>query len=279
MSRRAAAQSGFSLVELMVAMTIGLLITMVIAEMFVGNKRTHTVQDENARMQENARFALSLLSRQIRIAGFKRSECASGTCFFDAGNPMITGQNDVDLHTSDRVSVQAFGSDNAAGAAADNSVVDCLGNGVRQDARVNDTYYIAADAANNNEPTLYCLRAGDAAGSPLIPGVESMQILYGEDSNTADGLKAADRYLPAGNAALQWDRVVSVRISMVLRSGEAASPSIVSRKYNHFGQQYAPADNAPVGDPGAVFNSAGTQLDFKLRRIFQTTIALRNRVN
>ena len=279
MIRRAAGQAGFSLVELMVAMTIGLVITMVIAEMFVGNKRTYTVQDENARMQENARFALSLLTRQIRMAGFKRSECASGTCFFDAANPVITGQNDVDLNSSDRLSVQTFGSDNAAGAATDNSVVDCLGNGARQTQRVNDTFYVAADAANSNEPTLFCIRAGDATGSALVPGVESMQILYGEDSDTADGLKAADRYLRADDPSLQWDRVVSVRISMVFRSGEAASPSIDSRKYNHFGSQYSPGDAAPAGDAGAVFNSAGAALDFKLRRIFQTTIALRNRVN
>jgi type IV pilus assembly protein PilW len=275
----ASAQRGFSLVELMVAMAIGLIMTLVIAEMFVGNKRTYTVQDENARLQENARFAFSLLSRQIRIAGFKRSECAGAVCFFDVANPVITGQNDVDLNNSDRISVQAFGSDNAVGAAADNSVVDCLGNGARQTQRVNDTYYVAADAANDNEPTLFCLRAGDAAGTALVPGVESMQILYGEDFNTIDGLKSADRYLPAGDPNLQWDRVVSMRISMVLRSGLGATPMIDSRKYSHFGSQYSPGDAAPAGDSGAVFNSAGAALDFRLRRIFQTTIALRNRVN
>ncbi len=275
------AQTGFSLVELMVAMTIGLVIMMVISQLFVGNQRTYTVQDENARIQENGRFALAMLDRQIRMAAFKRSECAALNCFFDTGaNAALAGTNDGDTNSSDRIQVQFFGSDNNAGTATDNSVIDCLGNSKRMTERVNDSFLIAPDPANNNEPTLFCLRAGDVApGTPLVAGVESMQILYGEDSNQADGMKSADRYLPVGNVNLQMDRVVSVRISMLLRSNTGANTSIDVRKYNHFGSQYAPSDVPPTGDLGSVFNAAGANLDTRLRRIFQTTIALRNRTN
>lgn len=276
------AQPGFSLVELMIAMTIGLVIALVIGELFVANQRTYTVQDENARVQENARFALAMLSRQVRMAGFRRSECnAAAVCFFDSGaNAVIAGSNDGDTNSSDRIQIQFFGSDNTAGTASDNSVADCLGNSKRMSERVNDTFLIAPNPANSNEPTLYCQRAGDAApGTPLVAGVESMQILYGEDSNQADAAKTADRYLPAGNPSLDMTRVVSVRISMLFRSNTGANTAVDTRKYNHFGSQYAPGDVAPAGDLGAVFNAAGANLDTRLRRIFQTTIALRNRTN
>ena len=274
-------QPGFSLVELMVAMTIGLIITMVIGQLFVGNQRTYTVLYENARIQENARFAVAMLDREIRMAGFKRSECAVVDCFFDSGaNAALAGANDGGTNLSDSIQVQFFGSDNTAATATDNSVVDCLGNSKRMTERVNDTFLIAPDPANGNEPTLFCQRAGDLApGTALVSGVESMEILYGEDSNQADAMKSADRYLPQGDPSLQMDRVVSVRISLLLRSQPGAAPSIDARKYNHFGSQYASGAVPPAGDLGSVFNAAGANLDTRLRRIFQTTIALRNRTN
>jgi len=47
----------------------------------------------------------------------------------------------------------------------------------------------------------------------LVEGVESMQILYGEDTN---GNGTANRYLAAGVAGLNMSRVISVRIDITL---------------------------------------------------------------
>lgn len=65
--RRAAA--GFSLVELMVAMVIGLVITFAVVQIFTTSRTTYQTDEGLARVQENGRFAIEFLSREIRQAG------------------------------------------------------------------------------------------------------------------------------------------------------------------------------------------------------------------
>jgi len=61
---------GFSLVELMVALTIGLLIIAAIGRIFFSSRSTYQTDEGLARLQENARFALDSLQRDIRLAGY-----------------------------------------------------------------------------------------------------------------------------------------------------------------------------------------------------------------
>lgn len=63
------AQRGISLVELMVAMTLGLLLVLGVTQMLLGNKQSFLMQQQLASMQENARFILARMSRDIRQAG------------------------------------------------------------------------------------------------------------------------------------------------------------------------------------------------------------------
>ncbi len=61
---------GFSMVELMVAMLIGLMILASVSVVLVNSKRNYTTQDSMARLQENARFAIQLMSHDLRAAGY-----------------------------------------------------------------------------------------------------------------------------------------------------------------------------------------------------------------
>ena len=61
---------GFSLVELMVALTIGLIILSAVSMLFVGSKKTYSTQDSLARLQENARFAMQFIIKDLRLAGY-----------------------------------------------------------------------------------------------------------------------------------------------------------------------------------------------------------------
>lgn len=63
-------QQGLSLVELMVALALGAFITIGIVQMFTANQETYRVNIGQARMQENARFAMEFLTAPIRMAGF-----------------------------------------------------------------------------------------------------------------------------------------------------------------------------------------------------------------
>jgi type IV pilus assembly protein PilW len=63
-------EHGVSLVELMVAMAIGLVLMLVVASLFVAQKRTFRTQDDQSRLQETSRAALDVLGYHIRLAGF-----------------------------------------------------------------------------------------------------------------------------------------------------------------------------------------------------------------
>lgn len=62
-------QHGLSLVELMVALLISSLIMIGVVQVFSASRQTYTVDEGMARLQENGRFALDFLARDIRMAG------------------------------------------------------------------------------------------------------------------------------------------------------------------------------------------------------------------
>lgn len=70
MKRAKVPTAGFSLVELMVAMVIGLIVLGAATSLFVDSKKNYVVQDSLARLQENARFAMQKMVRDLRMAGY-----------------------------------------------------------------------------------------------------------------------------------------------------------------------------------------------------------------
>lgn len=61
---------GVTLVELMIAMTIGLLVTAAVGAVYIGNKQTYRTSESVARLQEEARFATIHLRNAVQQAGF-----------------------------------------------------------------------------------------------------------------------------------------------------------------------------------------------------------------
>ncbi len=62
-------QNGISLIEIMLALLIGLFLLGGLIQMFISSKQTYKVQDAMSRVQENGRFAMDFLIRDIRGAG------------------------------------------------------------------------------------------------------------------------------------------------------------------------------------------------------------------
>lgn len=83
--------SGQSLIEIMIAITVGMFLMLGITTMFSNNKRIYKEQDQYGRLQENARFAIELLIKDIRMAGY------SG-CHDNVANVVnhLNGVDDVD---------------------------------------------------------------------------------------------------------------------------------------------------------------------------------------
>src|SRR3569832_2304975 len=63
-------QQGLTLVELMVAITLGLIVTAGIIQVFVGSKKTYSVEESLSRLQESGRLALEFLSNDLRMTSY-----------------------------------------------------------------------------------------------------------------------------------------------------------------------------------------------------------------
>ncbi|OYW15343.1 MAG: hypothetical protein B7Z46_00605 [Hydrogenophilales bacterium 12-64-6] len=74
-------QAGFSLVELMVAITIGFIVIGAVGYLYIGSRGAFRTADNMSRMQETARYAMDTLTRDIRMAGYRG--CASGSGTFN----------------------------------------------------------------------------------------------------------------------------------------------------------------------------------------------------
>jgi len=106
--RRAIA--GMSLIEMMVAMVIGLVLMLGVIQVFVASRTASMLAEGNARAQENGRFALEFLQRDIRMAG--HFGCVNDQAHFikGEGDPRVsTGAATGSGHPLDfSVSVQGY---------------------------------------------------------------------------------------------------------------------------------------------------------------------------
>ena len=297
-------QQGFTLVELLVSMAIGLIVSLAVMMGYLGASQAQRGQTDLSRMQETARFGFDLFGRETRHAGFANNTSANNASFLafqttNASNTMITGSNDATtitpvggsattvINKGDIVTFRYYGVDKLDNSGADGTILNCTGTAIRAMEMNEDTLYIARDTSNTTndsagEPTLFCasrvysVSAGTWAtgtGSPvaLIPGVESMQIIYGEDT---DGDGVINRYVPpAGLAKSDFTQVNSMIVSFVVRS-PGASGFTAAQTLNHFGTDYAPGGVAPSTDTGSVFTSPS---DGRLRRVYNTVFSFRNK--
>lgn len=68
--RHAKHQAGLTLVEVLVAVTLGLIVLAALIGVFIANSQNYRQNDAVVAMQDNARFALDLLSRDLAMAGY-----------------------------------------------------------------------------------------------------------------------------------------------------------------------------------------------------------------
>jgi type IV pilus assembly protein PilW len=251
--RAATRQAGFTIVEMMIAMTLGLLLVVVIGQVFVTSKESYRTTEDLARLQENARFAVAQVSRAVRMTSFTTDPLADRGVVFPVG--ALIGVDGTGV-VPDQITVRYQGS---GAPAADGSILDCHGNAIKADELAVARFYIAAGA--NGANALFCDNTGTTGIVPaqleIASDVENMQILYGEDTD-ADG--TANRYVERTTVgALDYERVVSVRIALLVRSSSEVAASVNTNTYDLLGTVFDPVD------------------DRRLRRAYTATITLRNR--
>ena len=72
-------ESGFTLVELLIAMTIGLVILAALSSTFLMQRKAYDVQEQIAEMVQTARAAMDMMTREIRMAGYDPTGLAGAT--------------------------------------------------------------------------------------------------------------------------------------------------------------------------------------------------------
>jgi type IV pilus assembly protein PilW len=329
-------RSGFTLVEVLVALTIGLFLTAGMVQMYVANRQTFRFSDSLSRIQENGRYAIALIARDMRMADFwgcsrgnrlrvlLNGGCTTPDAFSTnaiAGTDGMVGAPDqpdsITLRgsvgtglivaagaTATQLRVEGTVSDAEAVLGDTNDrtgdivlISDCRGGDLFQATAISGgnpaDIAFAAGTPTSNPPgppgnaigtfaksydqsatvrrwreVIYSIRRGlsrqnalfiqenACAGGVLreaVEGVVNMQINYGEDTND-DGV--ANRYVAAANVA-DWDRLVSIRVSLLLASAE---DNLVEQA-----QQ--------ISFAGQTFTAA----DRRLYQVITATFAIRNR--
>lgn len=318
-------QRGMTLLELMIAMTIGLFLIGGLLAVYVGTNQSYRVSQATSRLQENARFAFDVLAMDIRMAGYMGcpgfsdvtpNVIAAGAPAFSAmtalqgfessapsgittaiantdaitiqkasnmeslnltgnltavnaniqigGNPFGFVANDIlfitdckhaDLFCANSVSTGNITISHSSACNSSNNLSYAYGPDAMVMAFEQNTYFIANNPSG--QPALYRRPwNGNAVGTSeeVVEGVENMQIEYGEDTN-AD--RVVDVYRTA-NAVAAWNNVYSVRVSLLMRTTDDGIASAV-QPYTYNGATVTPTDR-------------------RIRRVFTSTIGLRNRL-
>jgi len=324
-------QQGMTLIEIMISLLIGVFLIGGILQVFTNTRQTYRMQENLSRMQENGRFAMDFLIKDIRMAdymGCLSSGLANLTNKLDATD----ADYDANLHSFTGLN-GIGGANGAAGANLALDVPDTITLKGAYDAGINvvepymvntaanikvntsdglaiydvvlisdcssaDIFEITSDPTTGSGAEIVVHNGGNVAEGPgnsdqllsktyqgdasiykfqtyiytvnnnalvkqdlastneLVEGIENMQILYGEDTDE-DG--APNYYVPAGTAGLDMNQVVSIRISLLVRSMDD-NLTLVPRAYTYNGATTTPADR-------------------RLRRVFTSTIAVRNRLS
>jgi len=173
---------GFTIVELLVAMGMGLVVLYAMYELFTMQNRTFSNQEQVVELQQNARAAMDMLGRELRIAGYNPTNM-TGT-----GKPGIT----------------------AATANTISFISDQDGDG--------DT---TADSTNPNENISYdlytsdgvkCLgRTSNGTKQPVVEHIENLTFTYVLSNGTQT----------TGPTSAQLDSITAILVSLTAKSAKA----------------------------------------------------------
>jgi type IV pilus assembly protein PilW len=216
--RHISRSSGFTLVELMIALVLGLVVLGGVLTVYMNHSSTARFQSGVMRVQENGRFAVDLLSRSLRMAGYDDPDVGNSVPnSFIGGTTGSTGTSFTETRLDDDGEplfvLKADGDTVSAIYEGGTEIRDCQG--ISMDTSpppiTTNQYAIATDADDVSH--LICYTA-DNNGQPLAEGVEDMRVLYGLDLG-GDGV--TERYVSADNVG-NWSQVVSVQVALLVNS-------------------------------------------------------------
>lgn len=280
--RLRSSQQGVSMVEILVALVIGLVVVGAVLISYLASGQTNKLQAAYAQMNEDAQIGLHILSRDLLLAGYAQPTSVDAVTFkfgrTYTGRPVFgcdTGF--VSANTPGNVACAATGSAPAIEvvyeADVSNTVPtsaglpsDCLGAALTMQTVGATNFYVTYNRyylanGNTGRSELHCASKLGNTGQPLVDNVVGMKIWYGE-ANPADPRQIV-RYVSAANVkdlGTDFGYVVSVRVCLLMRSSEVVLTS-------EDPATYLDCDSA-----------SQTSADRHARRAYVTTTALRNKM-
>ena len=215
-----AVQAGFTVVEMMVALTIGLVVVLGLAVAFVNMKSSFMTQDKLTQLQDGERLALGMLIDSLQESGYFPDPASNDRAtLLPAANDTVYGNMDAGqavMGVAATSSVPESLSTRYASSGSD-TLMNCVGSALPAGAvhSVRNVFYVDAGTAS-----LACMYSIDGGAwvkdgtkpFALVSGVKSMSVLYGVDT---DGDANVDQYIgPGAVTAAQWLAVRSVRVTL-----------------------------------------------------------------
>jgi len=234
-------EKGFTLTEMMIAIVLGMTLIAGTLNVYMSTKQGYRMGQGMTLMQATGRATLGFLSHEISMAGFPQASAIES--FIPAMMADGGGNNSDVLALRYRAAADCFG-----------SATPVYADGVQY---AKNMYFI-----QNGALVCRTLAEDDStlAQTVIIPGVENIQLLYGEDTNAADGATNATQYVSAGNV-VNWNNVVSVKLGVLVNSQSDIATTDDAVAYNLQGQSQIAAAN-----------------DHMRRRAYSTTVVVRNRM-
>jgi len=172
---------GFTLIELMVALALGVILLLSITQIFAGMKSSYRFQENMARVQEQGRIAINMIANQARQAGFRRPAWDDPLQGF---YPVTGGSTDGGAGVNDTLQIMymddldCFDLPNGAAIHAETNLPINWYKQVTFSVDANDNLIWSCDYG----PTIVGL-TGEITNVTIASGVDSFQVLYGVDTD------------------------------------------------------------------------------------------------
>ncbi len=288
------AQSGSSLVALMIGLAVSLAIVLYALDVVMLSGKDFLRTDQEALLQDQGTLALELVRGAVQQAGHIDASGPMPAWSVSAGDGAVRGLDDVSLPAeSPGLDGARRGSNDGSDALAvhfsgeaQGFLHNCAGMPVAGPATESvdrgwSIFHVATDA--QGEPELRCKYRTESGwvSQAVAAGVSSFQVLYGldrDDDGLPDNFVSASRLTAldaAGRPAVSsWTRVVAVHVAMLMRAPLVMRRWRALRTFTPFGEQYARAHGSE--DPGTAIESVRLRAD-RLYRSFDAVIFLPNR--
>ena len=223
--RRSNRQQGFTLLEIMIAMAIGLFLVGALLTIVQSNKAVFLNQNQLVQLQDSERMAMTLMSEVIQEAGYfpdPTTNTVGGTLIANgafANSQAITGGY-VAAAPGDTISVRYM-------TAGGDGILNC--SGVANPVGGPNTLYVNQFniVVTAGVGQLVCNVTVGAVTTPytLVNGVTNLRVYYGVKTNVAAPGNNADTYLLASQmTAGNWGSVITVMIQLTFNNPLAAQP-------------------------------------------------------